>query len=351
MPLENRLTVLDHVPEGLLNLSADRLHEQLPGPTLIHLEGRRPEPLFVSVLQHGNEFTGWEAARALLTGYSDRQLPRSLSLFIGNVAGARQRQRTLEGQVDFNRAWPGGIVLDHDVGRALRQVTDAMRARAPFASVDIHNTSGVNPHYSAVTRIANRMFHLATLFSRTVVYYTRPPGTQAGCFASFCPAVVLECGQAGHLRGEDHARDYLDACLHLSEIPAHPIASHDIDLFRTVATVRVREQVSFAFGQCNDEDVCFEADLDHMNFHELPAGTSLGRIGNGHSMPVVALDDFGTDITEDLFEFVDGEIRTRRPVMPSMLTLNTQIVRQDCFCYVMERMTINTGSHHAEAVS
>jgi succinylglutamate desuccinylase len=348
--MDTRLTVLDAIPDGLLERSADQLADILPGPTLIHLQGRDPQPLFVSVLQHGNEFTGWEAARVLLSGYADKKIPRALSLFIGNVVAARKRQRTAPGQVDFNRSWPGGIRIDTDINRILRQVADAMRARRPFASVDIHNTSGLNPHYSAVTRIANRMFHLATMFGRTVVYYTRPPGTQAACFSEFCPAVVLECGQAGQVRGQDHARDYLDACLHMTEIPAHPIASQDIDLFRTVATVRVREGMSFGFGDCS-EDICFEADLDHMNFHELPAGTSFGRSGNGPRPPIVAVDDFGTDITQDLFEIVDGEIRTKRVVMPSMLTLDAQIVRQDCLCYVMERMTINTGQHHPEALS
>ncbi|TDJ32411.1 MAG: peptidase M14 [Gammaproteobacteria bacterium] len=348
--METRLTVLDRIPDELLDRSADQLAEVLPGPTLIHLEGRQPQPLFVSVLQHGNEFTGWEAARALLSAYAGKQLPRSLSLFIANIGAAQQRLRTTAGQVDFNRSWPGGVRMDTDINRVLRQVSDAMRARHPFASVDIHNTSGLNPHYSAITRIANRMFHLATMFARTVVYYTRPPGTQAACFSEFCPAVVLECGQAGQARGENHARDYLDACLHMAEIPAHPVASHDIDLFRTVATVRVNEGVSFGFGECA-ADICFEADLDHMNFHELPAGTSFGTSGNGESAPIVAVDDFGTDITQDLFEIVDGEIRTKRILMPSMLTLDAQIVRQDCLCYVMERMTINTGHHHPEALS
>ena len=348
--VETRLTVLDRIPDGLLELSADQLAGFLPGPTLIHLEGRQANPLFVSVLQHGNEFTGWEAVRALLSGYADKQLPRSLSVFIANITAAREGLRTAPGQVDFNRSWPGGVRMDTDITRILRQVTDAMRARTPFASVDIHNTSGLNPHYSAVTRIANRMFHLATMFGRTVVYYTRPPGTQASCFSEFCPAVVLECGQAGQVRGDDHARDYLDACLHMNEIPAHPIASHDIDLFRTVATVRVNEGMSFGFGECG-ADICFEADLDHMNFHELPAGTSFGRSGNGGPAPIVAVDDFGTDITQDLFEIIDGEIRTKRMVMPSMLTLDAQIVRQDCLCYVMERMTINTGQHHPKAIS
>ncbi|MFS8860164.1 peptidase M14, partial [Synechococcus sp. H60.1] len=79
------LTVLDHLPEQLLDLEAHQLYDRLGGPTLIHLAGRRDPPLFVSVLLHGNEVTGWQAVRQLLRRYVQRELPRSLSLFIGNV--------------------------------------------------------------------------------------------------------------------------------------------------------------------------------------------------------------------------------------------------------------------------
>jgi hypothetical protein len=33
----------------------------------------------------------------------------------------------------------------------------------------------------------------------------------------------------------------------------------------------------------------------------------------------------------------DGEIRTRLPVIPALLTLSVQAIRQDCLCYLMER--------------
>ncbi|MDH5436708.1 MAG: peptidase M14, partial [Gammaproteobacteria bacterium] len=60
------LTILDYIPENLLTLHATELHQVLSGPTLIHLEGRQTQPVFVSVLLHGNEDTGWDAIKALL---------------------------------------------------------------------------------------------------------------------------------------------------------------------------------------------------------------------------------------------------------------------------------------------
>ncbi|VAX03454.1 Uncharacterized protein Clim_1224, partial [hydrothermal vent metagenome] len=55
------LTILDQLPDGLLLCEARNLHRILPEPTLLHLPGQRPQPLFVSVLLHGNETTGLTA--------------------------------------------------------------------------------------------------------------------------------------------------------------------------------------------------------------------------------------------------------------------------------------------------
>ncbi|MEF8708104.1 MAG: hypothetical protein V5B38_04150 [Candidatus Accumulibacter propinquus] len=60
------LTVLDTLPEHFLDTPARELHRLLPGPTLIHLPGRRQPPLFVSVLLHGNEDSGVVALQSVL---------------------------------------------------------------------------------------------------------------------------------------------------------------------------------------------------------------------------------------------------------------------------------------------
>ena len=70
------LTQLDTLPAGLLEATAAQLGEVLPGPALIHLPGRRTPPLFVSVLLHGNEDTGWLAAQSVLKKYAAAELAR-----------------------------------------------------------------------------------------------------------------------------------------------------------------------------------------------------------------------------------------------------------------------------------
>ena len=328
------LTQYDTLPPGLLDLPAARLGEVLPGPTLIHLPGRRTPPLFVSVLLHGNEDTGWLAAQSVLKKFATAELPRALSLFIGNVEAARTGQRRLDGQPDYNRVWPGGEEAHPAEAAMMQEVVDAMRARGVCGSIDIHNNTGLNQHYACVNRLEQDFLHLAVLFSRIVVYFIRPRGVQSAAFAELCPAVTVECGKPGTPGGVEHAAAFMEACLHLSEFPAHPLPPHDVDLFHTVATVKIPEQLSFGFG-APDADIDFVPELDHYNFRELAHGDAWGRVRQGR---LLALDETGTDIGDRLFDYRKNEITLRRPLMPAMLTRDERVIRQDCLCYLMERI-------------
>jgi hypothetical protein len=327
----------DAVPAGLLDLPATRLGEVLPGPALIHLPGRRTPALFVAVLLHGNEDTGWLAAQTVLRKYAASGLPRALSLFIGNVEAARSGQRRLDGQPDYNRVWPGGEEGHPAESAMMQQVVDAMRVRDVFASIDIHNNTGLNPHYACVNRLEHRFLHLALLFSRIVVYFIRPRGVQSAAFAELCPSVTVECGKPGMPGSVEHAAAFIEASLHLSEFPAHPVAEHDVDLFHTVATVKVPEQVSFGFD-APEGDIDFVPELDHFNFRELEHGERWGRVRQDGSARLQALDENGADIGARLFDYRQNQITLRQRLMPAMLTRDERVIRQDCLCYLMERI-------------
>ena len=354
------LTQLDHIPDGLLDCPATKLHTILPGPTLISLPGRRPQPLFVSVLLHGNEDTGLSAIQSVLAQYQQQELPRALTIFIGNVHAARHGQRHLDGQPDYNRCWPcAGFDddgLDHvdqsPEHKMMQQVVDTLRDQNVFASIDVHNNTGLNPHYGCINKLDTGFFHLATLFSRTVVYFIRPRGVQSMAFSELCPAVTVECGKPDQPHGAAHAAEFINTCLHLSELPTHHIAAHDMDLFHTVATVTVPEHISMRFGgrdainnetETGSADIHFLPDLDHLNFHELATGITLGYVNNDHlhgqtEIPLQVIDENGGDVTSRYFRLDGGELRTTREVMPSMFTLDAKVIRQDCLGYLMERM-------------
>ena len=331
------LNEIEHLPDGLLETPVEFLAELLGGPTLLHLPGRRPEPLFVTVLAHGNESTGFYAVQSLLQKYQGRELPRTLSIFIGNVAAASQGQRFLDGQTDYNRVWPGTDLRNTPEMQMMQQVVDSMRARKAFASIDVHNNTGINPHYGCINRVDNQFLHLAAQFSRTVVYFIRPLGVQSMAMSYVCPAVTIECGKPDHEYGMAHARDYIDACLHMSELPQHPVASHDVDLFHTVAVVKIPADVSFGFDG-SALDLQLNGNLDHLNFRELPAGTELGRVRPGAAVELDVTDDNNQSVYDRYFTINDDALVTARPLMPSMLTLDETIIRQDCLGYLMERL-------------
>ncbi len=330
-----RLTTLHQLPEGILELDATQLRNVLNGPTLIHLSGQHQQPLFVSLLLHGNETTGWEAMRRLLQEYQAKPLPRALSFLIGNVDAAAAKVRHLPSQPDYNRIWSGGNSTEQQM---MQEVLSQMRQRRPFASIDLHNNTGRNPHYGCVNLLEPAYLQLARLFSRTVVYFTQPSEVQSIAFAELCPAVTVECGRPGEPHGEAHALEFLQSCLRLSEIPAHPVAHHDIDLFHTVATVRIPQEIEFGFG-VEAGDLCLDEDLDQLNFQEIPAGTRFGRRCSNHLKHLQAWSESGEDLGDYFFVVKGEELRTRRAVMPSMLTRDIEVIRQDCLCYLMERLS------------
>jgi hypothetical protein len=55
-------------------------------------------------------------------------------------------------------------------------------------------------------------------------------------------------------------------------------------------------------------------------------------------MPLIAQDEYGNDVTADFFTIQNGDLQINRHTMPSMLTLDERVIRQDCLCYLMERI-------------
>ncbi|MCG6934778.1 MAG: M14 family metallopeptidase [Proteobacteria bacterium] len=331
------LTIYDQLPDGLLDCDARHLHEILPGPSLIHLPGLHPEALFVSVLLHGNETTGWDAVRELLRKYQRRGLPRAMCLFIGNVEAARHAQRHLPGQPDYNRIWTADEATPEH--RMAQHLLGELARLDLFAAVDVHNNTGKNPHYACVNRLEPDYLHLASLFSRTVVYFIKPDTVMSMAMAQFCPAVTIECGQPGVPQGMLHVLEFIDACLHLDHFPDHPVAAKELDLFHTVATVKIPLQLEFGFGE-QGGDLCLLPDIDRLNFNELPAGTAFGQVREADFMPFDVRDEQGREASQRYFEINDRWVQTRVPVMPSMLTLDLDVIRQDCLCYLMERLAL-----------
>ena len=327
---------IDDYPQALLNCEPGDLYRLLGKPTLIHLEGEHPEPLFICTLLHGNETTGVYALQHLLKKYRQGRLPRSVSIFIGNVEAAAENQRRLDRQADYNRIWPGTHEHFLAEAHAMQQVTDSMAERKVFASIDIHNNTGRNPHYGCINKLDHRYLALAGMFSNTVVYFTTPKGVQSAAFAELCPAVTLECGQPGEAAGVDHAVRYLDSALNLESIPEQ--VSDHINLYHTVARVTIPDGYSFGFS--DDATINLLPEIEMYNFVDLQPGTAIARIEPDSSAFLEAWGEDDREVGREFFEYHENSIVLRKHVMPSMLTTNTTVIRQDCLCYLMERISI-----------
>ncbi|MDR9453003.1 MAG: M14 family metallopeptidase [Wenzhouxiangella sp.] len=349
-------TVLDHVPDRLLSLPATALHAHLNGPTLIHLPGRQTQPLVVSVLQHGNETSGWEALRRLLKGrYQRDPLPRSLIIYIGNPQAAAVNVRHLDHQPDLNRCWPGSTLAPTPWHRLMAAITDHIKQCQPMASIDIHNNTGRNPHYAAVNRLEPEHLSLACEFSRSVVFFTEPRGVQSQAFGQFCPAVTLECGLAQEAGGADHAMAYLDTMLHCEALSTAFPSPGELELFQTQATLKLDPAARFCIGPDTAHspptpDVVFSQDLDTHNFEELPLGFCLATTKSDHPKPLIAYGPNDKDVSARYLEQGDGHIRTTRAVTPAMMTLDAFAIRHDCLCYLMERIQISELKTGARAI-
>ena len=323
---------LAELPQGLLDCEAQDLAGLLGGPTLIHLGGACEPALFVSVLLHGNEISGWNGLRRLLR--ETPILPRSLSLFIGNVDAAAQSMRALPDQQDYNRIWRNGTGVE---GTLAREVTAALLPRDLFAAIDLHNNTGHNPHYSVLTDLLAENLGFAYLFSDKVVYVQEPDTVLAHIFAGKCPAVTLELGAVADAGCEDRAYDYLQRCLALEQTPRARL--EDLSLFRTRARIHIRDGVEFSFAdEPRATPLVLTAGVEGVNFHELPVGSVFGNAQRPLAEVLQVLDDHHQDVTEQYFALDDQDIVLKRAVTPAMYTTDPYVIRQDCLCYLMHRM-------------
>lgn len=334
------LATRNDIPDGFLDIEAGRLHELFNGPTLIHLQGQRAEPLFVSVLLHGNEFSGLIAIQKVLRKYQGKELPRALSILVGNIEAARLNSRVVPGRADYNRIWGFGDTPEH---RMTHQICSELADRNVFAAIDIHNNTGKNPHYALICHLDDHHCQLATLFSRTVVYARKPDTTCTWAMSGLCPAVTLECDLPGESYAIEHAAEFIDTCLNLDSLPGTPVKSQDIDLFHTVAIVKVPASFSFSFDG-EEADIHFDKNLTSMNFNEIQPGTNFCHIADGSYAEIEAWDEHGRNRADKYFQHEGSRYTFRIPVMPAMLTSNPDIVRIDCLCYLMER--INKDEYH-----
>ncbi len=332
-------TILTKLPEGFLDLKVENILTLFPKPALIQLKGDKSLPLFVSILLHGNEYSGLKAVQALLRNYNEH-LPRSIFLFIGNVNAAARGLRVIPGKTDYNRCWPGTEIPANDETRMMRSVVERITRGGLFAAIDIHNTSGLNPHYGCMTDVSQENRHLAAMFNHIALVFKRPKGVSTMAFNDICPAVTLECGKPGDETGIRHATELLDALLHLDHFPEKSVGAHDLQLLRSYATLNIHDHIGIEFGSSEQADLSFDQNFERWNFTEIRPDHIFAH--TRVEQPMVITDQEGQDITDRVVRIEDGKVFLNKSYIPGLITTDEAIIRQDCLCYLMEDYTVGS---------
>jgi hypothetical protein len=323
---------LHGLPDGFFDISSTSIRTLFPNPTLIQLDGKGPDFLFISILLHGNEYTGLEVMQKILAEHA-QDLPRSILLFIGNVRAAEANRRYLPDQVDYNRCWPGTELEPSATSQMMQRVVEIAHGLPLFAAIDIHNNTGKNPHYACITDPNMQNQNLAARFNRVgMVFNHRGVSTMA--FDGICPAITLECGLPGDPQGIEHACRFVEGMLNLDELPQSQPTRHALHLVESHLTLNIPEDVSYAFDPAADADLRFENDFEDRNFtlfdpHQVFGYTRVAR-------PLSITDTDGHDVTDEILRVEEGRIYLNNTLMPAMITRDRLVIRQDCLCHLLQ---------------
>jgi len=337
----SKLNIVTEVPHAFLDISYRDIKKLFETPTLIQLKGAKSPALFVSILLHGNEFSGLQIIQKILTKYKTTngfKLPRDLYVFVGNVDAAELGLRALGGQIDFNRAWPGTPHSDSDKAILIQALIDTITKEDLFASIDLHNNTGKNPHYGCISDVTKENKYLCTLFNHIGMVFKTPKGVSTMAFDGLCPAITLECSTPGNEPAIEKAFSLIDDLMHMDHFPDRPVPKHDLQLVQNSATIKINKDVTIAFEEEDntheDIDLVIAKNFDRHNFTLLAQDEVFAH--SKVDKPLVVTSEDGKDITDTIIQNDHGKISLKKSLMPAMITLDTNIVLQDCLCYLLE---------------
>jgi len=333
-----RLNLIQNLPKAFLDIKPDSIHELFDAPTLIKIAGDKSPPLFVSILLHGNEYSGLLIMQNILKKYyqeSSFKLPRTLWLFIGNVNAAKEGLRTLDNELDFNRAWPGTPHRENPTVKLVEEVMEHINAEGLFAALDLHNNTGKNPHYGCISMVNEHNKYLASFFNHIGMVFKTPKGVSTMAFDTICPAMTLECSTPGNPLAIEKAVMLIEDLMHMDHFPNKALPSHDLQLVENTATLKIAQDITFGFEEeAGEFDLRIVEGFDRHNFTMLQAGEVFAR--TNIKKPLIATATNGEDITDAIIQNKQGELSLKSSLMPAMITLDKRIIAQDCLCYLLE---------------
>jgi len=330
-----KFIVMDHLPDGFFSAHPTELHTIFDGPTLIHLDFKKSETIFISVMLHGNEHSGFYAIQKYLKNleYKKEKPKRNISILIGNVEAAAENLRFLDNQKDLNRIWSDGDSVEE---LWAQRIYKEMSDKNLFAVVDLHNNTGKNPHYCAVTNLETDTLRLASMFDGNILYFTDPKEVFSNYFSSLCPSLTVEAGQSGDKIGISKIVLLIEKVLGLSsynELGVLEELMQGKKVYESFGKIKLPEGASISFS---DEvaDFNFPSDIEKFNFNSVYVGETFGR-ANNIEQHLLVYDKNNELVDESYFKYVGTKIVSIEEFYPAMITTDSKIIKQDCLCYIL----------------
>ena len=307
----------------------------LGGPAAIHVDGRdRTRARVVVTLLHGNEPSGLRAIHAWLR---QRTTPAVDGwLIVANVEAALAapgfRHRMLPGRRDLNRCFLGPF--DDRDGALARAILDLVADARPEAVIDLHNNTGHNPPYGVGLDTDSGTRHLVALFADRLVHSRLRLGALLEAFGP-PPCATIEVGRSGDPAADAVALSGLRRFLERDAV----LTSGGEPLLQVLempmrAELAAGVRLAVADAPAGGVELTLRADLDRHNFERVAAGTPIGWC-RGEVCPLELRDEDGSDRSADYFALGGGELRTKRPLVPIMITTDPAIAAADCLFYVV----------------
>ena len=334
--MDKKLQILQTLPQGFFDIKAPQIEGVIDRPTLIHLKGQKKEPLFISILLHGDELSGLLILQKVLKKYPE--LPRDLIIFIGNPRACAEGVRHLEDQLDFNRIWHEDACDPSSYEYSMaKQVLSYVKKHKIVKAVDIHNNSGQNPCYACINKKDPGFVELGGLFSKNIIHFIKPDSVLSRALSKTCPAIVAECGLSGSKEGLIAGFQFIETLLNKKIATLKNLT--DLSIYRTCATLKLEpnSRISFATKpDLKDLDFCFTDQFDEFNFKQVMPGLVLGKIRD--SKYIQLINEKGFDVFDQFFSIKEENMIVKEAFTPSMFTKNQKIAKSDCLGYIMKKV-------------
>ncbi len=342
MNSEKQLQYITNPDQSILKSTPTEFLESIGGPVVIDISGHdSSRTRLFSTLIHGNEPSGFIAFHQWLQQLAvSKQIPTTnIRIIIPSVAAALNPPlftcRYLSGCKDLNRCF-GSNRQQGEQYLLANEIETAIRAVNPEAIIDLHNTSGSSPAFSVAIASADAEKNLAAFFCNQLIHTEIRLGALMELDFG-CPIVTIECGGADDLVSVKRAYHGIKQITELNDLKIE-LENETVDVFKQPIRVQINSSKNLAYADHKIKDVSLVlvSDNERRNFGVTHSGTFLGWLEGSCNEVIIAKNQAGENVSNQLFEVKNGKLYTAKNLNFFMATDRADIAKGDCLFYITE---------------